>query len=52
MSPGRLCQSLTIQMQMLAANNLLSMQTPMEESGEGLKEMKGFETHRKNNNIN
>ena len=30
----------------------LSRRTPMEELGEGLKGLKGFATHRKNNNIN
>ena len=30
----------------------LSIGSPMEELDKGLKEMKGFETHRENNNIN
>ena len=30
----------------------LSTGFPMEELGEGLKELKGFEPHKKNNNIN
>ena len=30
----------------------LNMGSPMEELGEGLKELKVFATHRKNNNIN
>jgi hypothetical protein len=30
----------------------LSRGNPMEELGEGLKELKVFATHRKNNNIN
>jgi hypothetical protein len=30
----------------------LSTGSPMEELEEGLKELKGFATHRKNNNIN
>jgi hypothetical protein len=38
-------------MQMFAANHL-STGTPMEELVEQLKELKGVETHRRNNNIN
>ena len=30
----------------------LSMESPIEELEKGLKELKGFATHRKNNNIN
>ena len=37
---------------MIAANHWTEHRTPMEELGETLKELKGFATHRKINNIN
>jgi phage-related protein len=37
-------RALPIQMQMLAATNQTEQWTPMDELGEGLKEVKGFAT--------
>jgi hypothetical protein len=36
----------------LQATIKLSMGTPKEDLGQGLKELNGFATHRKNSNIN